>query len=154
MIYDLEQTTLFKDVDFKELEDIAQFCSIHTYGEGDFVLEEHQGRGHFDLFVLRRGQVEVVSNNSKSISGEVVLSREDKELFGEVSWLTKKRRTASVRCRTPVEVIRIDGEMLDDYIAAHPRAGLAIMRHIAQMLAERLSATDNLLKQILWNTGI
>lgn len=154
ILYELEHTTLFKDVDFKELGRIAQFCTLHTYGEGDFLLEEHKGRGDFDLFVLRSGTVEVVSNNSSWVSGEVVLSSQDKELFGEISWLTKKKRTASVRCRSAAEVIRIDGAQLEAFIEANPKAGLTIMRHVALMLGERLSETDNLLKQILWNSGI
>lgn len=154
ILYDLEHTILFRDIDFKALARIAQFCTLHTYGDGDFLVEEDKDPGNFDLFILRSGTVEVVSNNSNSVSGEVVLSPQDIELFGEISWLTKKKRTASVRCRSAAEVIRINGDQLEAFIEANPQAGLTIMRQVAHMLAERLSETDNLLKQILWNTGV
>lgn len=153
MLDDIESVSIFKDVHFQELGGLAPLCSLEQHGDGDLLIRENE-REKLDLFILRRGLVEVVSNSSSSLSGEVVLSRENKELFGEVSWLTKSKRTASVRCRGSVEVIRIDGDGLDRYMEAHPRAGMAIMRRIALLLSERLAGTDVLLKQILWNVRI
>lgn len=153
MLDDIESIVIFKDVHFQDLSGLAALCTREQHNDGDLLIMEND-REKFDLFILRRGLVEVVSNSSSSVSGEVVLSREKKELFGEVSWLTKSKRTASVRCRGPVEVIRIDGHGLDRFMEAHPRAGMAIMRQIAIFLSERLTGTDVLLKQILWNVRI
>lgn len=153
MFYDLEKTSLFQDLTHEDLNAIAKFCRREILADGDVLIHEHERESH-DLFILCKGMVEVVSNNSTTLSGEAVLSRESKELFGEVSWLTKSRRTASVRCRGHVEVIRVDGARLDAYLEQHHGAGFAIMRRIAILLSQRLSATDSLLKQILWNTGI
>lgn len=153
MLYDLENTSLFQDVSHEDLNAIAKFCRREILADGDVIIHENERTGH-DLFILCKGMVEVVSNESTTLSGEAVLSPESKELFGEISWLTKSRRTASVRCKGPVEVIRVDGARLDSYMAHNPQAGFAIMRRIAILLSQRLSETDNLLKQILWNTGI
>lgn len=153
MFYDLEKTTLFQDLSHEDLNAIAKFCRREILADGDVLIHENERAGH-DLFILCKGMVEVVSNNSNMVSGEAVLSRESKELFGEISWLTKSRRTASVRCKGHVEVIRVDGARLDAYMTEHYQAGFAIMRRIAILLSQRLGATDMLLKQILWNSGI
>ena len=122
MISDLEQAKFFYDLSPKQLEEIAPFCKLLQLSDGEIMIQEG-GTGGNDLFYLLSGSVEIVSNNTSILSNEVVLSKEDKELFGEISWLTNCKRTASVRCRGPVEVIRIE-------------------------------ETDDLMKQILWNTGL
>lgn len=153
MLYDLENIGLFQDLSHEDLNAIAKFCRREILADGDVIIHENERTGH-DLFILCKGTVEVVSNETNTVSNEAVLSPESKELFGEISWVTKSRRTASVRCKGPAEVIRIDGARLDAYMAQHPSVGFAIMRRIAILLSQRLSETDTLLKQILWNTGI
>lgn len=153
MLYDLENTALFQDLSHEDLNAIAKFCRREVLADGDVIIHENERTGH-DIFILCKGAVEVVSNQTNMLSGEAVLSPETKELFGEISWLTKSRRTASVRAKGPVEVIRVEGARLDAYMTQHPQAGFAIMRRIATLLSQRLSETDTLLKQILWNTGI
>jgi CRP-like cAMP-binding protein len=53
-----------------------------------------------------------------------------------------------------VEAIRIDGEQFMDYLQTHPETGFKVMRAVTRLVADSLSQTDQLLKQILWNTPI
>jgi CRP-like cAMP-binding protein len=153
MIGDLDGTNFFHDLSLDQLEEITPFCTLLQLNDGDIMIQEGD-QGKRDLYHLWSGTVEVVSNDTTIISNEVVLSKEDKELFGEISWLTNGKRTASVRCRGPVEVIRIDGEALMRFLEKNPDIGFLIMRRIAIIISERMEETDNLMKQILWNTGL
>ena len=153
MTSDLEQAKFFYDLSPKQLEEIAPFCKLLQLNDGEIMIQEG-GMGGNDLFYLLSGSVEIVSNNTSILSNEVVLSREDKELFGEISWLTNCKRTASVRCRGPVEAIRIDGKALMGFLEKNSDIGFLIMRRVAFIMSERIEETDDLMKQILWNTGL
>lgn len=149
MLPELDQLRLFKGLSSKQLEEISQFSSLINYHDGDVLITE--GAEDKDLFVLIDGYVEIVSNDGADLSGEVVLSSNDKEMIGEISWLTNEKRTAGVRCHGSVDAIRINGVKLAEYLENVPEAGYKVTRQIAVMLSERIQDSNSLLKQILWN---
>ena len=153
MISDLEQVQLFKEVTAQALQEISQFCTKLELEDGETFIAENDPRSR-DLFVLRKGRVEITTNSSGITSSEAIISQHDKELFGEISWITGRKRTATVRCIGEVEAIRIDGEKLMSYLQDHPDTGFIVMRAVTMLVANSLSNTDQLLKQILWNTPI
>ncbi len=149
----LENTSIFSGLSPHDLTVIGGFCVEQSFDDGDVLIHENESE-NFDIFVLCDGSLEIVSNNSADISNEVVISERDNDLVGEVGWLTRKKRTATVRARGSVHVIRVDGEALQQYVDGNPRSGLYIMRSIALSLSYDLTNADNLLKQILWNNII
>ncbi len=153
MIEELEQVGIFKGLSSTQLDDISRLCSREQYSDGDFLIQEGDDQSD-DLYILLSGTVEIVSSNSKTTSSEVVLSKEDKEIFGEISWLTNTRRTAGVRCHGNVEAIRINGDALMSYLESEPEAGFYVTRQIANLLAGRMEESNRLLKQLLWNRDI
>jgi len=153
MIEELEQISLFNGLSCEQMEAIAGLCDRKLYNDGDFLITEGDGSSS-DLYILLSGSVEIVSSNAATTSSEVVLSREDKEIFGEISWLTGARRTAGVRCHGAVEAIRIDGGALMQYLENEPEAGFHVTRKIAVLLSMRMEDSNRLLKQLLWNRDI
>lgn len=152
MIADLLGAQIFRNVPYQDVEAIRRFSQHVVMDDGEFLIQEDEKE--FDLFVLLRGSVEIVSNQRVAVSEECVLSRNHKELLGEMGWLTQKRRTAAVRCRGTVEAVRIDGVALSQYLADNPKAGFIVMQNVALLLAERLGGANSLLKQILWNMAL
>ena len=153
MLEELDQIALFNGLSCSQMEEIAKFCTRYNYNDGDFLIKEGEN-GDADLFILIDGNVEIVSSDTTTTSNEVVLSREDKQIFGEISWLTNSRRTAGVRCHGNVEAIRIDGASLMQYLEEQPEVGFHITRQIAILLSKRMEDSNRLLKQLLWNRGI
>ena len=150
---DLAPVYVFRDLEYAVLEDIAGFShKLHFY-EGDDLISEHRG-SLTDIYVLCSGNVEIISSSSGVTSDEVSLSRQDKEIFGEISWLTQRKRTATIRCLGEVDAISIDGHQFMVYLDQHPQVGFSVMKNIALLLADRLNQADSLLKQILWNSDI
>jgi len=152
MIEILGQNSLFKGLADQQLEDIADLSSRTEYDDGDFLIREDDK--NTDLYILCEGLVEIVSNNTAKTSGEVVLSSEDKDVFGEINWLTNSKRTAGVRCHGPVDAIRINGEALMSYLENNTEVGFKVTRRIARLLSARMEESNRLLKQILWNEHI
>ncbi|MDT8382839.1 MAG: cyclic nucleotide-binding domain-containing protein [Gammaproteobacteria bacterium] len=153
MMTELEQVQLFKELTGQALQEISGFCTKLELESGDTFIAENDLQSR-DLFILCRGRVEIITSSSGITSSESIISEHDKELFGEISWITGRRRTASVRCVGEVEAIRIDGEKFMAYLQSHPEAGFVVMRTIARLVANALSDTDQLLKQMLWNTPL
>ncbi len=153
MIEELEKASLFKDLPYLQLEAISQFCQLLNLMDGEMLIRESD-KSVSNLYLLCAGAVEIVSSATTITSGEVVISKQDKDLFGEMGWLTNAPRTASVRCHGSVQAIRVDGRALSKYLDSHPEVGFIIMRHIALTLSQRMQGTDALLKQILWNTTL
>jgi CRP/FNR family cyclic AMP-dependent transcriptional regulator len=153
MLTGLESISIFNDLELSQLEKISAFCERLQLVEGDVLISENDHSSN-DLYVLCNGHVEIISNGSGVTSGDVPISKQDKEIFGEISWLTSGKRTATIRCVDEVEAIRIDGQKLSRYLEQNPDAGFAVTRRIALLLAQRMDQTDNLLKQVLWNSNI
>jgi CRP-like cAMP-binding protein len=153
MIAELEHIQIFNEVTGQALQEISNFCTKLELGNGDTFIAENDAHSR-DLFILCHGRVEIITSSSGITSSESIISQQEKELFGEISWVTGRKRTASVRCIGDVEAIRIDGEKLMAYLESHPETGFTVMRSVALLVANSLSETDQLLKQILWNTPI
>jgi CRP-like cAMP-binding protein len=150
---DLAPVYVFRELEYAVLEDIAHFSTKRHFFPGDDLISEHHG-SLSDIFVLCDGTVEIISSSSGVTSEEVSLSRQDKEIFGEISWLTQRKRTATIRCLGEVDALCIDGRQFMQYLDAHPEVGFTVMKNIALLLADRLNDADSLLKQILWNSNI
>ncbi len=151
MISQLLNTYLFKDMEYIALQEISKFSTRLLLNDGEVLIHENETE-NFDVFVLCSGAVEVISSSSAAVSNDVAISKQDMEIFGEISWITRRKRTATVRCRGEVEAIRINGKEFMRYLEQHPKAGFEVMHKIALLLAQRLVSTDTLLKQILWNS--
>ncbi len=132
------------------MADISVMCSRHEFADGDVLISESD-KENCDLYLLVNGNVEILSINRSSAYGEVVLSKQDKNIFGEVGWLTDQPRTATIRANGVVEAVKIDGKQLMAYMENNPNIGFILARRIARLLAQRLKFTDDLLKQILWS---
>lgn len=152
MIDDLLNTELFKDLAYEVLEDIADFCTPINLVEGDALISENDS--DYDLYILIEGKLEVVSNSSAGTSNEVVISEQDYSLFGEITWMTHRRRTATLRCQGSVSAMRINGDALMAYLETNTEVGFEVMRNIAKIIATRLENTNTTIKQILFNTNL
>jgi len=150
MINILENISLFEGLDYAVLADISVMCSRHEFSDGDVLISETD-KDNRDLYLLIDGNVEILSINRSSACGEVVISKQDKDVFGEVGWLTDQSRTATIRANGAVEAVKIDGNQLMEYMEKNPGIGFVLARRVARLLAERLKITDDLLKQILWS---
>ena len=153
MIEGLESFSLFSELKAVHLQQISSFCTELSLLDGETLIEE-KDHNNKDLFLLCAGKVEIVSNSTATTSNEVVISKEDMDVFGEIAWLNNCRRTASVRCNGAVRAIRVDGNSLANYLNNNHEAGYAVMRKIALTLSTRMANADSLLKQILWNTTL
>lgn len=101
-----------------ELQAVIARFELLSFAPGDVVVSE--GQPGDSLFVLTTGSLKAFVRDQ---SGRNVPVRELKEgsLFGEVSILTGKPRSATITCASPCELLELDRAALDEIVTQYPR---------------------------------
>lgn len=150
----LKNTDLFKDVDEQAVQAIAKFSKQMKLGSGDSLFDEKQSSDDHDLFLLISGELDVVTSPSRKSRRELLLAQVDSEVFGELAWSLKCKRTAVIKCRDDAEVIRINGEKLDALLADNATVGFQVTKKIMELLAHKVANTNSMLKVVLQNSFV
>jgi PAS domain S-box-containing protein len=107
--------------------DLAKYLITFTSGQTIFL----EGDDSQDLYILVAGQVEFFKGDKK-----IRDITEEGSVFGEVSFFLGDSRTASVKAKTKVEVVRIPKEEITLFLKECPTVGLEIIRRLSQWLTE------------------
>ncbi len=150
LIDNIIKSPIFAELKFDEIETIASFSNYMVLDDNHLLISEDDDDDHA-IYLLAKGSLEIVSSKDANISSEVVISHQEKDLFGEIAWITREKRTASVKTHGPSDVVRINGDKLDEFILSNPKAGCVILRNVSRSLCERIKGNNILIKQILWN---
>ncbi|MBF0447220.1 MAG: cyclic nucleotide-binding domain-containing protein [Magnetococcales bacterium] len=138
MINSLKNTKLFGGLHDDALHQIATFSKLITVMPDSPIIAEEQNNST-DLFLLTKGRVDVGKKFAPTDTSKTIpLSSLDEELFGEISWLTRRKRSAVVKCIELSNFLVIDGEKLRQYMESHPEVGYVVLSRIAELLSQRL----------------
>ncbi len=116
------------------LEKLLSSTCVYTFQPGVVLVREgEEGRS---MFLIEDGTVEVTTTDSNGTT-IALASLGPGDFFGEVSVLTGRPRTATVVAKTPVTVIEVGKEDLDQIAAAHPE----VRAMVQKFYEERAHAT-------------
>lgn len=107
-----------------------------------------QGEVSTDIFILDRGSLSVVLNDSAGSAFRLRLLKSG-ALFGEIASYAGLPRTADVVAETDVAVYRTSHELLMKLQDTNPKLAAAIHRLVASSLAEKLNRTNKLLREYI-----
>jgi len=120
------------------LEDVINNVKVNRYitpfEEGKAIFLE--GDDSQDLFILVSGQLNVFKGNIK-----IAEITEKGSLFGEMSFLLKANRTATIKAGENVKAIRIPKDEITPFIHDFPE----VAGKISKLLAKRLDETSRIL---------
>jgi CRP/FNR family transcriptional regulator len=131
----LHSLELFSDLKGGELGEMVHSLHARTYRPGEVVFVQGDiGRA---LFILETGKVELTRTGP---DGKPVLlyTLKPGEFFGEMALLESLPRSATATAVEPSRLHLLYRTKLDALLAAHPRIGVTIMRHLARLLSARL----------------
>jgi serine phosphatase RsbU (regulator of sigma subunit) len=133
---------LFVDLPSSEIKHLAESLQTRNVKEGTVLLQEDRSEG--DLFILLDGEVEIIK--ALGTGDERLLAvREASTFLGEMSFFSEDgRHTASVRAKTPLEVMEISRTDFDALLNRHPPMAYGLVRTLSQRLdeAEDLTIED------------
>jgi CRP/FNR family cyclic AMP-dependent transcriptional regulator len=136
---DLAQVELFKLLDQDELKEFAAVIEAKSVSAGETLF--HAGDHGESLYVVKSGEVELFI---KDTAGQKIILKvaERDDLFGEISMLDNRPRSATAVALMDAELFVLDRDDLLLMFRKHPDSGLNMLAAICGMLRE----ADNLLR--------
>jgi len=126
----------FRDFSDSEIWELLRACTWHTYRAGEAIIRE----GELDLsfYIVLSGIVGIEKN------GRHVDDLQEGDCFGEMGYLARTRRTATVVARTDVSLMKINAATIE---RAAPGVQLRFLKMFVHTLIARLSQATSALSQ-------
>lgn len=138
----LMRSDLFQGLKQTYVDLILMICEETRHVAGEYVF--HEGDTGDAVYLVGQGTVEVVLE--PRTEGEAPISvavMAPNSTFGEVTLVeTEGLRTASVRCRSDAQLIRIQRDRLLRLCHDYPEIGFQVMQRIAAELATKLRSSN------------
>jgi signal-transduction protein with cAMP-binding, CBS, and nucleotidyltransferase domain len=142
----LTQVSLFRDLDQKHLNLVAEQFSTESFSSGETVFM--QGDRADRVYVVSAGKVVI---RFKPYDGDILdVSEIEKDgIFGWSAVLGRKRYTSSAVCLEDTDAFWIDGDVLRKLAEDHPETGVIILERLAEVIAQRLQNTHEHVVQLI-----
>src|SRR6476469_4567474 len=130
---DLAAVDLFKLLDKQELEQFAAVVDSTSAKQGEVVF--YRGDLGDALYIVRSGEVELFIQDTTG--QKIVLTVAEKnDIFGELSMLDARPRSATAMALTDVELLLLDREDLLMLFQRQPDAALNMLSAMSNMLRD------------------
>ena len=113
----LAASALFQTFSPGERHKILEAVTLEEFPAETVVIEE--GAPGECLYMIKSGEVEVFARGSQK-EKVILATLKEGDYFGEISLITGRPRTASVRTLHPAELVRLGKEDFDRIVALHP----------------------------------
>ena len=149
----LKKVRIFSSLAQSELELLANCLKRYECPKGEYIL--HEGSFGDQIYILVKGTVRVTKDLVKGFDADIAstekvlatLSADILPTFGENGILGHAARNANVLAATDCVLYTLSKQDFETYAIGNVNAAFGIMQSIAQILSERLNATDeNLVK--------
>ena len=137
----LKQSDIFYQFTPTQLELVANLCSEIILAKGEMVFEENSGSK--ELYVIARGDVNILINSSAGKKGTVVAILRRGQSFGEVALVDEGLRSASASAGTKdTHLVVIPRNRLLMLCETYPQLGYRLMYNLSADLAMKIRNTD------------
>lgn len=128
---------LFADFGQDELEAAIGLAKVKNYKAGDIIWRE--GEKGSSILCITSGRVEV---RAKSPKGEEVKLAElkEKDFLGEVGYITKKARTATIIALEDTEVLEFEESAMDEIIHKFPEVKIIMEKYYVERANKTIEA--------------
>ncbi len=140
----LEKSILFQDMTHYQMRKAILISELNEFKEGELLVE--QGTVGRSMYLILSGRVEVNHRSNGNHRRLAILDAGD--VFGEIGYVEKIRRTADVRALTKVEALRFDYERFKKDLKFFPFIVSKLNFNISCILGKRLA--DMVEETALW----
>ncbi len=136
----LQRVPLFKDLDPKDLERLAEALQTETYPDAtDIVVATEPGHS---MFLILSGTVQVLY---PARNDDFELARlGEGDFFGEMALLNSKPRSATVRTTEPVRVLVLERDDFNKIITNSPQVALKLL----EVMSARIRNVDEQISEL------
>jgi CRP-like cAMP-binding protein len=139
--------SLFQGLPDADLAALAGLCNVVELAPRDELVEE-SAHGD-DVYGLVEGRVSIHLAMPDGRESDAIAQLRSGDTVGESILLGRTRRIATAVARDRVVALRWEGKRLLAHFDAHPATGYVVMRNLARIVLERLTATNMMLRNTL-----
>lgn len=132
------ESALFEGIPADDVGAILAGLRRRSYPSGAIVIEE--GDVLNEMYVIETGEADVLGTDPSGREQQLGRARPG-ETVGEMSFLTRRPSSATVRARSDLEVAVFDYAEFEDRTSIHPQ----LYRNLGTLLSDRLARTNRLL---------
>jgi len=146
---ELKKFDFFKDFEEKELKEFLEFSLSLKIKKGEILFEENSYGD--SIYIIKKGEGEIFK---KGKTGEFKIADvKEGDIVGEIAWILNEKRSATLKAKTDMEVLRIDGEVLKKKIKEKSKGALIFLFELLKIEAKRLFLTSSEIIKILEKYG-
>ena len=127
----LGRVPLFSKLDSSKLKLIAFTSEQLILSDGDYLFRYNEPSD--SIFLVLQGVVEVVAEHEDG-RVDVILERSRNEIIGEMGVISNAPRSASIRAKGIVTVLRIEADAFMELLLENPSMSLYVMRELSDRL--------------------
>lgn len=152
-----------------ELKKLSSFFHLRQFSPGEIVFE--QDDTGFGFYIVLSGHVEVLASRNILEDNELpnpdtknkqendlliqVASLEKNDYFGELALIQENSyRTATAICRDHTVLLGLFRPDLDELLDENPKIGAKLLKSIAMIMANRLTAVTSEIKSLKYRLGL
>ena len=128
----LREVPIFSKLSPEDLEQIAEIAHEQLYSPRAIICQD--GEPGNTLFIIVDGRVEVIKEKDKE--EKVIAVRDAGQFVGEMAILESAPRSATLRAKTPVRVLVIEGEAFNTILMDRPEVAVTVLRHMSTRVRE------------------
>ncbi len=148
----LAEIPVFRYLEPDERRQLCDASSIQQFTSGEVVIR--QGKRSQNLWVLLRGECQVIRQNSEDDSDELVLATlSPYSTFGEMSFFHEAPHSAGVRAKGNVEILRLKRESYDELIENGATSAYKLALAAVETMADRLRKMDEWVAMLVSGNG-
>ena len=131
---------MFSKMEASKLKLLAFTSKLVEYDDGDILF--HVDDPADSVYLVMEGQVEILVDSDSEDSSSIV--RGEDSLIGEMAVISNQGRSASVRAKGTVTVLRIEDDVFLQLLTGNPEVALDVMRQLSDKLTEAHHANERL----------
>ncbi len=136
----LRNVSFFGNLRLDQLRALARVCGEVSMAEGKTIIK--QGDAGDGLYIVVEGSVRVERKVPNSKDPLYLFSLGTSEVFGEISLLDGGVRTANIVAETPVFLLSIKRDALDDALEDDPSIAMGMLRAMAEKVRRSTETID------------
>lgn len=138
---------LATDMTEDELATLTALATLKTFQQGETVVRQFDREA--DLYIVLKGKVVINASN-----GDLVARIKAGGLFGEISLLDDRPRSATVVAESDVELVMFPAPTLRESLDANPSIAAKVYRNLSRTLCDRLRSANVQIEALLLASGM
>lgn len=123
----IRNSSFFKDLSEEYIMQIAEVAKEINYKKGEIIFEENTNADAF--YIINKGEVEILKKGNSN-KEEILAVKRCQDVFGEMAVIDDLPRSATIKARTNVELLRLSKDIFNELMKSFPHISIEIARNI------------------------